>query len=206
MTMLELRRHQPAVMELREASATTREFRGFATAYDSWYDVAGGPEVGGWREMVVAGAGRRTLNARPDVRLLFNHDGMALARTRSGTLLLEEQDAGLLTIAPELDLRQTLVNDLAISMDRRDTDEMSFAFRVTRQEWNADYTERRILEYDLHITGSDVSIVTYPANPATVAQMRAAVNIDELRAAGASSPGMSLAYARAIAAQVSAHR
>lgn len=206
MTTLELRRHHPAVMEMREAGATTREFRGFATAYDSWYDIAGGPDLGGWREMVVSGAGRRTINARPDVRLLFNHDGMAIARTRSGTLLLEEQDAGLLVIAPELDLRQTLVNDLAISMDRRDTDEMSFAFRVTRQEWNADYTERRILEYDLHVTGSDVSIVTYPANPATVAQMRAAVNIDELRASRVDSPSMSLAYARALAAQASARR
>lgn len=203
--LLEQRRHQPAVMEMREAGATTREFRGFATSYDSWYDVAGGPEAGGWREMVVAGAGRRTINARPDVRLLFNHDGMALARTRSGTLLLEEQDAGLLVDAPELDLRQTLVNDLAISMDRRDTDEMSFAFRVTRQEWNTDYTERRILEYALDIQGSDVSIVTYPANPATVAQMRAAVNIDELRS-HAVSPGMSLDFARAIATQVGARR
>ena len=88
-------------------------------------------------------------------------------------------------------------------MDRKDLDEMSFGFRTTRQEWNADYTERVIREYALDIPGSDVSIVTFPANPATVAQMRSAVNIDELRTGTTHTSGrMSLAYAQAIAQRI----
>jgi hypothetical protein len=50
-------------------------------------------------------------------------------------------------------------------MERGDLDEMSFAFRVTRQEWNEDYTERWINEVNL--SKGDVSIVNYGANPHT---------------------------------------
>jgi HK97 family phage prohead protease len=197
---LELRAFPARGIELR-AEGETVEFRGYATAYEHTYAVGGGPDAGGWLETVAAGAGRRTLNARPDVRLLVNHEGLPLARTRSGTLLLEETEQGLMVVAPALDLRNPRVQELRSAMDRNDVDEMSFAFRVTRQEWNADYTERRIIEYALDVAGSDVSIVTYPANPATVASLRAAANVDELRAS-ARRPAVSLAFAQAIATQI----
>lgn len=200
---LEQRLYQ-ARLELRASEgATTVSFSGYATVYDEWYDVAGGPEMGGWREMVSAGAAKRTLNAKPDVRLLINHDGLPLARTRSGTLMLTEDERGLLVDASALDLSNPQVMQLRSAMDRGDVDEMSFAFRTTRQEWNADYTERIIREFALDVSGSDVSIVTYPANPATVAQLRAAARVDELRSA---ARPMSLAMAKAIATQISVHR
>jgi hypothetical protein len=50
-------------------------------------------------------------------------------------------------------------------MDRGDLDEMSFAFRVTRQEWSPDYSQRDITEVNLN--KGDVSIVNYGANPHT---------------------------------------
>lgn len=198
---LEARQFTARGIELREDTDGNVAFRGYATVYDEWYDVAGGPERGGWREMVASGAGARTLNARPDVRLLLNHDGLALARTKSGTLTLSEDRSGLIAEAPALDMRNPRVQELRSGMDRGDIDEMSFAFRVNRQEWNDDYTERTIREYALDVAGSDVSIVTYPANPFTVAQLRAAAHIDELRTAR-STTGMSLEFARAIATQV----
>jgi phage head maturation protease len=49
-------------------------------------------------------------------------------------------------------------------------DEMSFAFRVTRQEWSPDWMQRDILEYN--INRGDVSVVTYGANPATSVALR----------------------------------
>ena len=201
-------RHFPVAdrIELRTSAATgTAEFRGYATVYDQWYDVAGGPDAGGWREMVTAGAAQRTLNAKPDVRLLINHEGEPLARTKSGTLLLEEDERGLIATAPKLDLRDPDVQRIVYKMERGDMDEMSFAFRATRQEWNGEYTERRITEFALDVQGSDVSIVTYPANPYTVAQLRAAAKIDELRANAVCSKGMTLDMARAIATQVRVH-
>ena len=76
-------------------------------------------------------------------------------------------------------------------MERGDLDEMSFAFRVIRQEWDADYLERRITEVQLF----DVSLVTYPANPATVAQVR-----DDVPAP---SRGLDLRMASAVRARLS---
>jgi HK97 family phage prohead protease len=203
----EIRLYTGLDMEMRATSdGTTADFRGYACAYDFWYEVAGGPEYGGWMEMVAAGAGTRTLNAKPSVVLLLNHDGIPLARTTSGTMTLEENKKGLLALAPALDLRNPKVQEANSALDRKDVDAMSFAFRVTRQEWNEDYTERIIREYDLNIVGSDVSIVTYPANPATVAQVRSAAHIDELRSnAAAAAPAMSLAHLRAIATQIRVH-
>jgi HK97 family phage prohead protease len=198
-TNLESRLHI-AEVELRVGADGKIEFNGYATVYDQSYDVGGGAERGGWSETIASGAATRTLNAKPDVRLLVNHDGLPLARTRSGTLQLSEDKRGLLVHAPSLDPMNPLVQQVRSAMDRGDVDEMSFAFRATRQEWNDDYTERTIREFDLSIAGSDVSIVTYPANPATVAQLRSAAKIDEQRAT-AVRPGMSLAYAKALASQ-----
>ena len=44
----------------------------------------------------------------------------------------------------------------------------SIGFRVHRQEWNEDYTERTIIEAELF----DVSVVTFPASPTTAASLR----------------------------------
>jgi len=178
------------------ADGDSAHFSGYATVYDYWYDVAGGPERGGWREMVAAGAGAATLKRRPDVRLLVNHEGIPLARTSRGTMTLEEETRGLFVDAPSCDLRSPLVQSVNSAMSRKDMDEMSFAFRVNIQEWNGDYTERVIIEYDLAVKGADVSIVTYPANDATVAQMRSEAQIEALRLAVSS--GLDVRIARHI--------
>jgi HK97 family phage prohead protease len=195
---IEVRFHHVSNIELRSGNNGTVDFTGYATSYEQPYEVGGGAERGGWSETIAAGAGKATLNLNPDVRLLVNHDGLPLARTRSGTLQLFEDRNGLGVHAPALDPANPLVQQVRSAMERGDVDEMSFAFRAIRQEWNDDYTERRITEFSLGIAGADVSIVTYPANPSTVAQLRSAAKIDELRSA---SPrhGMSLAYAKALA-------
>lgn len=160
---------------------------GYATVYDYPYDVAGGAPYG-WAETIVGGACTKSVAERDDVRLLLNHDGVPLGRTRSKTLTLVSDDVGL-ACNSTLDAVSPLVQTIRSAMDRGDLDEMSFAFRVLRQEWNGDYTERRILEVKLF----DVSVVTYPANPATVVQLRSA-NPDDLPAPAA---GMSLSLAEA---------
>lgn len=196
---LEPRIHAASLTIRSAEEAGTIALDGYATVYDVWYDVAGGPKDGGWRELIAAGAARRTLNGRPDVRLLVDHKGVPLARTRSGTLLLEEDERGLVVSAPALDLANPLVQQVRSAMSRGDLDQMSFAFRVTRDEWRDDMTERIIREVALDVAGSDVSLVSSPANPFTVAQVRAAARVDERRAAARG--GMSLAMAKAIAAR-----
>jgi HK97 family phage prohead protease len=57
---------------------------------------------------------------------------------------------------------------LRSAMERGDMDQMSFAFKVIRDSWDAKYEIRTIHEVRLF----DVSVVTYPANPASVAKLR----------------------------------
>lgn len=153
--------------EIRLSETGDPIFEGYATVYDYAYDVAGGIDRGGWQETIVAGACDKSVRERDDVRLLLNHDGVPIARTKSKTLELKSDNVGLWSGAT-LDAGSPLVQTIRSAMDRGDLDEMSFAFQVIRQEWNGDYTERRILEVKLF----DVSVVTYPANPAAVAQLR----------------------------------
>ena len=183
MTALEYRRSSRGLTIRADEASRTVHFSGYACVYDFEYDVAGGVDQGGWVEVVTRQAGRLTLAQKPDVRLLINHEGLPLARTSRQTMTLAEDDSGLFADAPTLDLRNPKVQELESVMDRGDADEMSFAFRVAEQKWNGDYTHRTILTYDLAVKGADVSLVTYPANDATVAQIRTAAAIDELRAA-----------------------
>lgn len=143
--------------------------KGYASVFETPYEMYGGPPWG-WVEEVDAGAFDKTLREKPDVQLLINHTGLPLARTKSGTLRLNADKVGLDSEAG-LEPRSATVQELALAMDRGDIDEMSFAFRVVRQEWNEDYTERRLLEVSIH--RGDVSVVNYGANPATSATLRA---------------------------------
>jgi HK97 family phage prohead protease len=164
------------------ADATTPDsvtLTGFASTTESPYQMQ--DWLGPYTEVVRAGAFTKTLSESADVRLLLNHDGLPLARTKSGTLELEEvmpesdratelNGTGLYCTA-SLDASSSLVQDIRSAMSRGDLDQMSFAFSVTRQQWSPDYEQRDILEVQLF----DVSVVTYPANPATSATVRAAV-------------------------------
>jgi HK97 family phage prohead protease len=193
------RRTRPAEVEIRsDGDSSTFTVRGYASVVEHSYEVYGGPERGGWNETIARDAFAKTLAEKPDVAFLINHDGIPLARSRSGTLTLSADNTGLASEA-EIDAESPLGQTLRSAMKRGDLDQMSFGFRVTRQEWNEEYTERRITEVSLD--HGDVSIVTYPANPATsmsivsarsavnflreseLAEIRAEVSPDELREA-----------------------
>lgn len=167
-----------ASAELRMDDAGNPTLDGYATVYEYPYDIAGGAPYG-WSETMAEGACLKSVRERDDVRLLVNHDGIPLARTRSKTLELESDEVGL-RCAASLDGASPLVAAARSAMERGDLDEMSLAFQVLRQEWNDDYTERRILEVKLF----DVSVVTYPANPATVAQLRGSAPVEPAPARG----------------------
>lgn len=154
-----------------EIRATAEELvlEGYASVFDAPYEMYGGPEKGGWMEVVDRRAFDRTLNLKPDVQLLINHAGMPLARTKSGTLDLATDRKGL-HVRARLDPSDPDVKALEPKMRRGDMDEMSFAFRTIRHEWTEDEAERRLLE--LSLEKGDVSVVNYGANPATSASVR----------------------------------
>ena len=152
---------------------------GYATVYDYAYSI-GDVDRGGFMETIMGGAAAKSAG-EADVRLLINHEGIPLARTKSGTMTLEYDDIGL-RVTAELDPMNPLSASLRSAMERGDMDQMSFAFRVLRDEWNSDYSERKIYELKLF----DVSMVTYPANPATVAKVRSDDTQDSEKATGRS--------------------
>ena len=119
-------------------------------------------------EYIAPGAFRKTLSETPDVRLLINHEGLPLARTKNGTLTLTEDEVGLRFDAELPDTNEA--RDLYTLIERGDVDQMSFAFRVIRQKFNKDRSERTLTEVSL--SDGDVSVVTYPAYPTTSVEAR----------------------------------
>jgi len=160
--------------EFREAGDSLA-LTGYASVFDEPYEVYGGPPAG-WMEIVDRRAFDKTLRSKPDVHLLINHEGMPLARTKSGTLKLSTDSKGLMVEA-DLDRRDPDVQRLETKMNRGDMDQMSFAFRVIRQEWNEDESERRMVE--VSIDRGDVSVVNFGANPATSSSLRSLLSVLE---------------------------
>lgn len=120
-----------------------------------------------WTEYVRRGAFTKTLKDGADVRLLIDHTGVPLARTRSNTLRLEEDERGLFMEAT-LDRSNPDAARVLSAVKRGDMSQMSFAFRTIADKWSADKSTRELREVQLY----DVSIVTFPAYEATVAEVR----------------------------------
>ena len=118
-------------------------------------------------EFVKRGAFSKTLNDGADVRLLIDHEGVPLARSKSGTLSLEEDDRGL-RVEADLDPTNPDAARIISAMKRGDLNQMSFAFRTIKDNWSDDRSVRELKEVQLF----DVSVVTFPAYEETVAELR----------------------------------
>lgn len=152
-------------VEARQADDGTMRLRGYAAVFnDSSVPLP-------FKETIAPGAFRKTLSETPDVRLLINHEGLPLARTKNGTLTLTEDDRGLFMDAVIADTNEG--RDLYKLVERGDVDQMSFAFRVIRQKWSEDRSTRTLTEVSL--ADGDVSVVTYPAYPTTTVEAREAL-------------------------------
>jgi HK97 family phage prohead protease len=134
---------------------------GYASVFDSPSEPM--PFV----EYVRRGAFSKTINDGADVRLLVDHEGVPLARTKSGTLVLEEDERGL-RVEADLDPSNPDAAKIISAMKRGDLSQMSFAFRTIKDSYNADRSVRELKEVQLF----DVSVVTFPAYEETVAELR----------------------------------
>ena len=160
-------------VEARQAEDGTMRLSGYAAVFnDSSVPLP-------FKESIAPGAFRKTLSETPDVRLLINHEGLPLARTKNGTMTLTEDDRGLLFNAEIADTQEG--RDIYKLVQRGDVDQMSFAFRVIRQKWSEDRSRRVLTEVSL--ADGDVSVVTYPAYPTTTVEAREALRsaIDALK-------------------------
>lgn len=156
----EIRAGIPA--EIR-AEADGLKVEGYAAVFNQETDIGGM-----FMEVIERGAFTEAIK-RDDVVFLINHEGLPLARTRSGTLELKQDDHGL-KISTTLDPDDPDVKSIAGKMKRGDLDKMSFAFYPEVQEWDdsGEIPVRKIRQASLH----DVSVVTTPAYQGTEIALR----------------------------------
>jgi len=180
----EIRAGRP--VEVR-ADGDTIRVAGYAAVFNEEADI------GGWfREVIAPGAFTDAIG-RDDVVFLVNHEGLPMARTRSGTLTLREDDKGLY-MESELDPEDPDVRSIVPKMKRGDLDKMSFAFMPTVQEWDdsQEVPLRTIRQASLF----DVSIVTSPAYQGTDIGLRSLQNHRETQQAAKRSGSVTQARLR----------
>ena len=152
------------VTEIRMTAAEneSRKIEGYAAVFNSDSE-----DLGGFIERIAKGAFSEAIK-KSDVRALFNHDNnMILARTKSGTLKIYEDENGL---KYEFEAPNTTAgNDVLEMIKRGDISQSSFGFTVENDDWEQrdGKTYRTITKVKRLY---DVSPVTFPAYPdATVA-------------------------------------
>lgn len=143
---------------------------GYATTWDTVYDF------GGFKEKVLRGACKRSLNSQPPPQIIFNiahgdgGSGLPMASTRNGDLTVTEDDTGLLLEA----VLDTADPDVATIVPKLEKGRLgaSWAFRVLKDSWDPDYAERTI--ESVNLDRGDVTACAYGANPAAYVSLRSA--------------------------------
>lgn len=159
-------------MEIETRADGSQSLVGYAAVFNStsvdmgWIDT--------FTESIVPGAFTRSLKENADVRALLDHQtGMIIARTKNGTLSLEEDSVGLkvrMTPVPTEDGKK------AIEWVRSGlVDAMSFGFETVTDKWSVrgGKQHRELLDVNLF----EVSLVAFPAYPATSIGVRSAQTI-----------------------------
>jgi HK97 family phage prohead protease len=123
-------------------------------------------------ERIAPGAFKRSLRAKNDIKLLWNHSSSdVLGSTRSGTLRLSEDELGLRV---EADLPDTQAGrDAKVLIQRGDVTGFSFGFTVPANgdSWSSDGTERTLKSVRLLEVSTGVAFPAYPSTNGT-AQVR----------------------------------
>ena len=159
--------------ELRAEEGDGMTFTGYASVFNSSSE-----DLGGFREFVAPGAFKRSLQARNEIKLLWNHDtNEPLASVRGGSLQLVEDNHGLKVTAKLPNT--TRGRDVAELLRSKVIDSMSFGFNVIKDSWSNNGSVRTLESVRL----SEVSVVTFPAYTATTATVRSmqpTIDADEL--------------------------
>jgi Escherichia/Staphylococcus phage prohead protease len=157
---------------------------GYSAVFDLASDNLG---WGDWevREFIAPGAFTEALK-KSDCRALFNHDpNFVLGRESAKTLTLVQDERGLKStiILPDT----TVAKDLAVSVERGDIKEQSFAFIVLKDAWEEDRENKKSVRTILEIKELlDISPVTYPAYPDTDIAKR---SFENFRSQSGENPG-----------------
>lgn len=151
-------------IEVREESINPRSVSWYPALFDTLSE-----DLGGFRERIGRRAFTATLQS-DDVRALVNHDpNQILGRTSAGSLSIKTDLRGL---RAETALPQTsYASDLVANLSNGNITGGSFAFLPLRDSWrmeDVEGTEEQVMVRTVHEARLyDVSLVTFPAYPAT---------------------------------------
>jgi HK97 family phage prohead protease len=114
-----------------EVSASNKKLVGYAVRWNSLSEIIWDE----FREQFAPGAFKDSLASGSDVRALYEHNyTQLLGRTKSGTLVLSEDDTGLrFELTPP---NTQLGNDVLELVERGDISGMSFGFRALKEAWD----------------------------------------------------------------------
>jgi len=153
-----------AELRIAPAAGGLRTIAGYASLFNS-----PSRDLGGFTEVIMAGAFTKTLQESPRVPLLRDHRSeQVLANTAAGTLELAEDQRGL-WFSATVDPTITYVNDALRSIERGDLDGTSFSFTATKDSWSANHTRRSVHECRLY----ECTITSMPAYSETTTTLHA---------------------------------
>lgn len=134
----------------------------------SWYPAvfdSRSEDLGGFFEIIGRRAFTKTVSEN-DIRALFNHNpDYVLGRNRADTLDLKVDLKGLRASVMTPDT--SWARDLTVSIERGDISSGSFQFSVLSDTWREDKETNEIVRILNEVRLYDVSLVTFPAYPAT---------------------------------------
>ncbi|WP_312670696.1 HK97 family phage prohead protease [Pseudescherichia sp.] len=163
-----------------ELIASNKKLVGYAVRWNSQSEVI-------WDEFVeqfAPGAFSESLASGSDVRALYEHNyTQLLGRTKSGSLVLAEDDTGLRFELTPPDTQ--LGRDVLTLVERGDLSGMSFGFRALKESWEIGQSP-----YLRTVTAAELREITvtsmpaYPESAVEVAQRSLFTQHPELRRAG----------------------
>lgn len=161
-------------------TASNKKLVGYAVRWNSLSEIIWDE----FREQFAPGAFSESLATGSDVRALFEHNpNQLLGRTKSGSLVLSEDDTGLRF---ELTPPNTQIgNDVLALVERGDISGMSFGFRALKDAWDVAKSPwlRTVIAAELReITVT--SMPAYSASDVEIAHRSLFAQHPELRCAG----------------------
>ena len=143
----------------QEAAQGPRMMYGRAITYDSLSE-----DLGGFREVFRPGS----VKLREDLAVLEGHEPRhVLGRTSAGTARAWDDGRGVVFEVEAPDTQWA--RDLAVSMERGDIGQCSFAFRTIREDYYYDQARETVIREVREAEVCELSIVAMPAYPATKA-------------------------------------
>jgi HK97 family phage prohead protease len=156
----------PQKFEIRRNADGSRSISGYAATFGDLSE-----NLGGFKEVIRAGAFKQSLIDNPDVLCLYGHDhNQILGRVSSGTLTIAEDPRGLRFSCKLPDT--STARDLIALMERGDIGKMSFGFGLSDDGDSWEEVGGQIIRTLTQVILWEISVVGQPAYKSSSVNLR----------------------------------